>query len=377
MKAPKRIRISSIVLGLIFLAGLSLLLYPLVSNQWNEWRSSALIGDYEEQVQELSQNDTQSWFKRARAYNATLVGRGIPDAFAIHSAEENSEYASQLAFRGDGMMGTISIPRIRVNLPIYHGTGKEVLTKGAGHLQGSALPVGGSGTHCVISAHRGLPSASMFTDLDQLEVGDHFYLTVLGKKIAYKVDKILEVEPDQTKSLAIKAGKDLCTLVTCTPYGVNTRRLLVRGHRVAYSAKTEAAEGAAAKSSIFTQYGLWVLAGLAVVVVFSTVVWFRAQQKKGARSGEGASAGSGGAGASCTIAGGCSVASEGARPDGGEGEPGRTSAPLRTERGDLGEDAPAAGSTAAAPSGAPAATSAADQRPAGSRIEGGERHGDR
>ena len=294
MKTRKRIPISSIVLGLIFLAGLSLLLYPLVSNEWNEWRASTLIGDYTEQVQELSQKDTKRWLNLARTYNKTLVGRGIPDAFAIHSAEENSEYAGELAFRADGMMGAISIPRIHVNLPIYHGTGKEVLAKGAGHLQGSALPVGGSGTHCVISAHRGLPSAAMFTDLDQLSVGDHFYLTVLGKKIAYKVDKILEVEPDQTKSLAIKPGRDLCTLVTCTPYGVNTRRLLVRGHRVAYSAKTEHAEGENAKSSIFTQYGLWVLAGLSVVVIFSTLAWSHANRNRAHRAaGRAGSAGSG------------------------------------------------------------------------------------
>lgn len=299
MKTRKRIPISSIVLGLIFLAGLSLLLYPLVSNQWNEWRASTLISDYTEQAQELSQKDAGRWLSRARAYNRALVGRGIPDAFAIHSAEENSEYAGELAFRADGMMGAISIPRIGVNLPIYHGTGKEVLAKGAGHLQGSALPVGGSGTHCVISAHRGLPSAAMFTDLDQLSAGDHFYLTVLGKKIAYKVDKIIEVEPDQTKSLAIRPGRDLCTLVTCTPYGVNTRRLLVRGHRVAYSAKTECAEGENAKSSVFTQYSLWVLAGLSVVVIFSTVMWSRANRKRAnraaVRTGSAGSADSGGA----------------------------------------------------------------------------------
>lgn len=286
MKARTRIPISSIVLALIFLAGLSLLLYPLVSNQWNEWRSAALIGDYTEQVGELSQEDTQDWLERARAYNESLVGRGIPDAFAIHSAEENSEYAGELAFRADGMMGSISIPRIKVNLPIYHGTGTDVLAKGAGHLQGSALPVGGTGTHCVISAHRGLPSAAMFTDLDQLQIGDHFYLTVLGVKIAYEVDQIEEVEPDETRSLAADENQDLCTLVTCTPYGVNTRRLLVRGHRVEYSEEVERAEAADARGSIFTRYGLWAAAGLAVVAAFSAWMWHRGRRdKQGERGG--------------------------------------------------------------------------------------------
>lgn len=278
MNVRKRIPISSIVLGLIFLAGLSLLLYPLVSNTWNEWRAAALIGDYTEQVQELSQEDTREWLDRARAYNQTLVGKGIPDAFAIHSTEENSEYASELAFRADGMMGTISIPHINVSLPIYHGTGTDVLTKGAGHLQGSALPVGGTGTHCVISAHRGLPSAAMFTDLDQLQIGDHFYLTVLGEKLAYEVDQIEEVEPDETRSLAVEEDQDLCTLVTCTPYGVNTRRLLVRGHCVEYSEEVEQTEGKSPRASIFTQYGLWVALGLAVVTGFSVWMWHRTRR---------------------------------------------------------------------------------------------------
>lgn len=278
MKNPKRIPISSIALALVFLAGLSLLLYPLVSSRWNEWRSSALIGDYTEQTEELSQADAQGWLERARAYNQALAGHGIPDAFAIHSAEENSEYASELAFRADGMMGSISIPRIKVNLPIYHGTGTDVLAKGAGHLQGSALPVGGMGTHCVISAHRGLPSATMFTDLDQVQIGDHFYLTVLGEKLAYEIDRIEEVEPDETRSLAVDEDGDLCTLVTCTPYGVNTRRLLVRGHRVEYDEEVEQAEGAQARASIFTQYGLWAMAGLAVVAAFTAWMWRRSHR---------------------------------------------------------------------------------------------------
>ncbi len=275
-----RIPLSTIALAVIFLLGLALLLYPLISSTWNEWRAAAILADYTEQVEQLSQDDTQDWLERARAYNESLVGKGIPDAFAIHSAEENSAYTGELAFRADGVMGSISIPRINVNLPIYHGTGTDVLTKGAGHLQGSALPVGGEGTHCVISAHRGLPSAAMFTDLDQLELGDHFYLSVLGQTIAYEVDKIEEVEPDETRSLAIEEGEDLCTLVTCTPYGVNTHRLLVRGHRVEYNEETKLAESTDTRASIFTKYWLWVVLGLAVVAAFTVWVWRRTRKRE-------------------------------------------------------------------------------------------------
>lgn len=274
-----RIPLSTIALAVIFLLGLALLLYPLISSMWNEWRAAAILADYTEQVEQLSQDDTQDWLEHAHAYNESLVGKGIPDAFAIHSAEENSAYTGELAFRADGVMGSISIPRINVNLPIYHGTGTDVLTKGAGHLQGSALPVGGEGTHCVISAHRGLPSAAMFTDLDQLELGDHFYLSVLGQTIAYEVDKIEEVEPDETRSLAIEEDEDLCTLVTCTPYGVNTHRLLVRGHRVEYDKQIKLAESTDTRASIFTKYWLWVALGLAVVAAFTVWVWRRTRKR--------------------------------------------------------------------------------------------------
>ena len=210
----------------------------MVSNDLNSKRTQDVIQSYTQDMESVSQDDSQEWLSCAYAYNATLEGRGVPDAFALTTPEEDENYLSQLSFREDGVMGYIEIPKISVSLPIYHGTGEEVLSKGAGHLQGSALPVGGENTHCVISAHRGLPSAAMFTDLDQLEIGDHFYISVLNETLCYEVDQILVVEPEDTSALDVAEGMDLVTLVTCTPYGVNTQRLLVRGHRVPYTQET-------------------------------------------------------------------------------------------------------------------------------------------
>lgn len=179
-------------------------------------------------------------------------------------------------------MAYISIPRIDVSLPVYHGTSPEALAKGAGHLEGSALPVGGAGTHCVISAHRGLPSATLFTDLDQLRLGDHFYLYELDQVLAYQVDQILVVDPDEMEALNRQDGADYTTLVTCTPYGVNTQRLLVRGHRVAYEPETEQQEAQQTVRSLHTNYVLWVAVGLGVTLVFILLLW-RGQRSKGKR----------------------------------------------------------------------------------------------
>lgn len=285
--ASRRFNIASAGIALVFVAGLCLLLYPWFANAWNERRAADLIGNYGEQVQrQASEQDYSAVFAAADAYNETLVDRGIPDAFAIQTPSDQQNYASQLNVGNDGMMGYISIPRISVNLPIFHGTGSDVLEKGAGHLEGSALPVGGPSTHCVISAHRGLPSAAMFTDLDQLSVGDHFYLTVLDRRLAYEVDGVEEVEPDETRSLAVEEGQDLVTLVTCTPYGVNTHRLLVHGHRVPYDEATEQAEASDATSSIFTRYGLWVAGGLLVVALFALWCWHRSRGHAGGSGGD-------------------------------------------------------------------------------------------
>lgn len=264
-----RKHLTNLAFGLVFLAGLCLLLYPLVSNVWNDARMSQLVSGYDADVAEVSQEDNSRWFDAAEAYNKTLEGKGVPDAFALVAPEESAAYETQLAFRDDGMMGYLEVPRIGQTLPIYHGTSEATLARGVGHLVGSALPVGGASTHCVLSAHRGLPSASLFTDLDKLALGDHFYIHVLDRTLAYEVDQILTVEPDDTSALDVEEGADLVTLVTCTPYGVNTQRLLVRGHRVELAAGAAAAETPAA--SLTTNYLLWVVLGLLAVAAFVAV----------------------------------------------------------------------------------------------------------
>lgn len=219
------------LLGLLFLVGLSVLLYPLISSEWNRHRSDAMIDSYTQTVSQAPAEDRSAWIDSARQYNAALGGKHFPDAFANITREESAAYLAQLAFDDNGVMAYISIPRIDVSLPVYHGTSPEALAKGAGHLEGSALPVGGAGTHCVISAHRGLPSATLFTDLDQLAAGDRFYLHALGETLAYAVDSVAVVEPTEVSNLLPDAGGDYVTLLTCTPYGVNTQRLLWRGQR--------------------------------------------------------------------------------------------------------------------------------------------------
>ena len=226
-----------ILIIIIFLAGLSLLLYPLVANQWNNHRQKQLISGYEEVVAQKEKdgeiNYEQEW-ENADAYNDSLQPSVLPDSFAVAEAsdEENSNYFSCLNLSGDGMMGYIEVPKINIKIPIYHTTEDEVLQKAAGHLEGSSLPVGGKGTHAVISAHRGLPSARLFTNLDKMESGDTFTVTVLDRKLTYQVDQIKIVEPQEINNLTIEEGKDYCTLMTCTPYGINSHRLLVRGERI-------------------------------------------------------------------------------------------------------------------------------------------------
>ena len=228
--APLNKQKSTIALVVAFLIGICLLLYPSVSNYWNSFHSTEAMAAYSEAVNSLSDEVYESMLQAARDYNEGLQGQA--SKWVLSEAEEQ-EYMQLLDAAGTSVMGTIDIPKIRVSLPIYHGTSEEVLQAGVGHLEGSSLPVGGEGTHCVLSGHRGLPSARLFTQLDKLEVGDTFVLTVLNETLTYEVDQILIVEPDDLDALQIEEGKDYCTLVTCTPYGINTHRLLVRGHRVA------------------------------------------------------------------------------------------------------------------------------------------------
>lgn len=222
-------KLSNIILVLIFLTGVSLLVYPTFSDWWNSMHQSRAIAAYVDQVNTLDDAQYETMLEQARAYNETLVGK--EDRYNLSEAE-TEEYNSLLDVTGTGIMGYVVIPKINVRLPIYHGTDPAVLEIAIGHIAGSSLPVGGESTHCVLSGHRGLPSAKLFTDIDQLEVGDQFMLEVLGDTLTYEVDQINVVLPDELEDIEIEEGQDLCTLVTCTPYGVNTHRLLVRGHRV-------------------------------------------------------------------------------------------------------------------------------------------------
>lgn len=218
----------TIFLMIVFLVGLSLMLYPTLSNWWNSLHASAAIVNYETAQVRLTDTDYENMFNAAHEYNQSISQIDFPFMYY----DQVPGYEEIFNLDGSGVMGYISIPKIRVRLPILHGTSEGILQKAVGHLQGSSLPTGGAGNHCVLSAHRGLPSARLFTDLDHLEQGDRFTLIVLNKELIYEVDQILIVEPQEVESLYPVADADYCTLVTCTPYGVNSHRLLVRGKRV-------------------------------------------------------------------------------------------------------------------------------------------------
>lgn len=275
---------SKIIICILFLAGLSLLLYPFVANQWNNYRQKQLISNYEKVVSEKESAGTLDYeaeMEKAVAYNDALLPSILPDSFAVAEAteEDDEAYMSCLNITEDGMMGMVEIPKINIRLPIYHTTEDAVLQKAVGHLEGSSLPIGGESTHSVISAHRGLPSASLFTDLDKLKEGDHFLIHVLNVTLCYEVDKITVVEPEETDGLAVEEGEDLMTLLTCTPYGVNTERLLVRGHRVPYVEEEIADESLPLGGiSLHTSYLLWVIVGLVItgVVIF---ILYRREKK--------------------------------------------------------------------------------------------------
>lgn len=275
----------NLVICIIFLAGLSLLLYPFVANQWNNYRQKQLISGYEQVVsdKEAAEGiDYDEERKKAEDYNEALLPCVLPDSFALaESSGVDPVYMNTLNIAGDEMMGSVEIPKINIKIPIYHTTEEDVLNKGAGHLEGSSLPVGGANTHAVISAHRGLPSASLFTDLDQMKVGDHFLLHVLDETLCYEVDKISVVKPEDTTALAVEDGQDLVTLLTCTPYGVNTERLLVRGHRVPYvEEEVKEEKTVLSGSSLHTNYLLWVFVGLSVTALFIFVLYLKETKLK-------------------------------------------------------------------------------------------------
>lgn len=283
-------KLSTILFGLLFLVGLGVLAYPTVSDQWNTYRQSRLIYGYDAIVREMAEEDFEEVWEAARRYNQTFEQNSIlSDVFGIDGQEDirDTEYWKVLNVTGDGIMGYLTIPKINVKLSVYHGTSDDVLDTGVGHLNGTKLPIGGEGTHSVLSGHRGLPSAKLFTDLDQLIKGDRFYLHILNEDMAYEVDRILPmIDKDDyaalEEALKIEKGQDYVTLFTCTPYGVNSHRLLVRGHRVPYDGELESTPVETMVQAIQNYYMLYLLFGLGITVII-ILVMRRAIGRKGKR----------------------------------------------------------------------------------------------
>ncbi len=238
MKKKRNVKPATVILILAFIAGVVIMLYPSFANLWNSMYQKRLVTTYEEDTEALVDAGEVSYeyeYEKARAYNDELWPTPNPEAFTFLNEEDPSpEYMECLNINGDGIMGYVEIPKIDIEIPIYHSTNEEDLLTGAGHLEGTSLPIGGESTHSVIAAHRGLPGSMLFTDLDEMEIGDHFLLHVLDDTLCYEVESIDVVLPEEVSDLVIQEGRDLCTLLTCTPYGVNTHRLLVTGHRVPY-----------------------------------------------------------------------------------------------------------------------------------------------
>lgn len=239
-KKKNKITINDIIRLIVLLVAFSVLLYPTLSSYLNEKNSSKVVSYYDEESIKLSETEKEQMLEDARAYNQEMLGNiDLIDPFSQENTEIDERYQSLLNPDGTGMMGYIRIPKINIELPIYHGTSEAVLQAGVGHFWGTSLPVGGESTHTVLTGHRGLPTKTLFTNIDKLEEGDIFYIKVLDETLAYQIDQILTVLPEETDALAIESGKDYATLVTCTPYAINTHRLLVRGYRIPYEEATE------------------------------------------------------------------------------------------------------------------------------------------
>lgn len=278
----KRIRKTALVLLILFGYTISTcaLFYPTVSNLLNQHRNRRLVSAYEDFVARMPQEEIRRILDEARAYNRQHRENYIKDAF--NEAEDyvlTHPYDQLLDPDGTGIMGYLEIPKIHMTLSIYHGIGKRALESGCGHVEGTSLPIGGKNCHAVLAAHRGLPDAKLFTDLDRMEVGDEFYLHILDRIYAYRIDRIRVVRPSETGELRIREGRDLVTLLTCTPYGVNTHRLLVRGHRVPY-VPVHAEEQAAQAGPLIPYYLVALAAGMSVILVFLTARWVRRRRKK-------------------------------------------------------------------------------------------------
>ena len=290
-----RRKLSGILFGLLFLVGFGILAYPTVSNQWNTYRQSRLISNYEQAVSDMQPEDYTKEWEAAREFDSTLVQNNIyGDVFGSDDVDmKDTDYWKVLNVAGDVVMGYLSIPKINIKLAIYHGTAEDVLQTGIGHMNGTSLPIGGESTHSVLAAHRGLPAARLFTDIDQLKQGDMFYIHVLDETMAYQVDQILDmVDKDDhetlEEALQIQEGEDQVTLFTCTPYGVNSHRLLVRGTRVPYNGEEEV-ESTPVDSmlrAIQNYYMLYLILGLAVTLLVILIMKFLFDRKNKKRSGK-------------------------------------------------------------------------------------------
>lgn len=258
-------RKSNYILAIMFIAGLSLLLYPSFAEWWNSSRSTKAIQEYSTEVSMLTEEQYKKLWDDAIKYNKRLAAEG--QTFALDS-DRKREYNKQLNIGKNNVIGYVEIDRLSINLPIYHGTSDTVLGNGAGHLEWSSLPVGGKSSHCVLSGHRGLPSARLFTDIDELKEGDLFRLNVLNETLVYEVDQIRTVLPDNTKDLLIEKGKDYCTLVTCTPYGINTHRLLVRGHRIENYDDSRIANEAVRLEPVYVASAMSIVILICIILIF-------------------------------------------------------------------------------------------------------------
>lgn len=275
MKIFEKKNRSTLILVIVFFTGLSVLLYPVLSNFYNSFHQSRTIESYTGKVEEMTDGERAAMLEEAGQYNERLAAR---TQHFEDGEPKDSEYRSLLDVNESGMMGYLVIDKINVRLPVYHGTADNILGSAAGHLEGSSLPVGGEGTHAVITGHRGLPSSRLFTDLDKLEEGDIFTLYVLGETLTYQVDQIRIVEPDDTEELKIVPGEDLCTLVTCTPYGINTHRLLVRGTRIPTPAAD--VEGLDAAEQIDPFLAACILLAVVLSVLFAAAMLTGKRKKK-------------------------------------------------------------------------------------------------
>lgn len=273
---------------LMIVVGLGIILFPLISNQVNEIHYQEVIGTYDDTVTQKTEIENNQMLIKAREYNSSLSSTKIVDVFQNPVQTNSSEYLSILNVDDNGMMGYISIPKIDVRIPIYHGTSSDILQKGVGHLEGSSLPVGGESTHAILSAHRGLPSSRLFTDLDQLKEGDIFYIYVLDEVLAYQVDQVLVTEPSETEALKIVDGKDYITLVTCTPYAVNTHRLLVRGERIEYNKQVEeqTVEDRSLSTADIILYVSLVIAILLIVITIIAIVRYKQNKNRQAQTND-------------------------------------------------------------------------------------------